>query len=181
VGGSASPVTGEVEQGGRSSSIDRRVARQQAALAGLLLALSLAAMFVFLPSVLLIPLAGMLTIQLYFRKRPQDRISAGVGAGMGLLTGLLGFLMFALVGVPMMLRLLVYHPDPQLMHELRAQFEAAARSNPNPQAQQMVQYLLTPAGLTFVVVALFVFLLVFTLALSALGGAIGATFFGRRR
>ena len=177
--GSVSPVTGGVKQGGRSSSIDRRLARQQAALAGLLLAFILAAMFVFLPSLLLIPLASMLTIRLYFRKRPLDRISAGTGAGMGLLTGFFGFFMFALPGVPTLLRLLVYHPDPQLMHQLRAQFEAAARSNPNPQAQQMVQYLLTPAGLTFVVVALFVFLLVFTLVLSALGGAIGAALFKR--
>ena len=179
-GSPASPVTGAPQQGARSIDIDRRLARRQAALAGLLVALVLALAFKSLPSLLLIPLASMLTIQLYYRKRPQDRISAGTGAGMGLLTGFLGFLMFALLGVPVALWQFVYHPDPQLMHELRTQLEAAARAHPNPQAQQIIQNFLTPGGLTLVVVALFLFLLVFTLIFSAIGGAIGATLFRRR-
>jgi len=58
--------------------------------------------------------------------------------------------------------------------------EAAAHSNPNPQAQQIVQNLLTPGGMAFICIAGFLFLLIWTLVLSALGGAIGANFSKRR-
>jgi hypothetical protein len=123
----------------------------------------------------------MLAVQLYCRKRPQHRISAGVGAGMGLLTGFFGFLMFSLVALPYSLWTMAYRPDPALIQQLHAQLDAAMRSNPSPQGQQIAQYLLSPSGLIVIVIAGFVFLLILTLILSAIGGAIGAGLSSRRR
>ena len=162
------------------SGIDRRLARLQALKAGLLLALILVLSSFFPPSLLLIPAAGLLAVQLYHRKLPQQKISAGTGAGIGLLTGFIGFLIFSIPAFPFTLWNLALHPDPAILQQLRSQLEAAIRSNPNPQAQQMAQNLLAPSGLIFISVVLFVFLLVLTLALSAIGGAIGGSLSKRR-
>ena len=119
-------------------------------------------------------------MQLYYRDGPGQKISPGAGSGIGLLTGLIGFLVFSVPALPFALWYLVLHPDPELMQQFRTQMEAAARSNPNPQAQQIMQSLLTPGGMVFICIAGFLFLLIFTLALSALGGAIGAALSKRR-
>jgi hypothetical protein len=156
------------------------VARRQAAKAAVLLALVLAVAFRFPAALILLPLAGMLAVQLYYRRLPEPRLSMGTGAGMGLLTGLLGFLIFALPAFPFTVWQVAYHPDPALMQQLRAQAEAAARSSSNPQAQQMMNSLLTPHGLIFVCIFLFVILLVLSLVLTAIGGAIGASMARRR-
>lgn len=156
------------------STIDRRIARRQAALAGLLLALILATGLGFSLALLLIPLAGMLAVQLYYRKLPEQKLSLGKGAGIGLLTGFFGFLIFSLPAFPFLLWQVALHPDPALIQQLRAQIEATARNSPNPQAQQMMNSLLTPGGLVFICIMIFVLLLLLTLALSAIGGAIGA-------
>jgi len=162
-------------------SVNRHVARRQAALAGLMLAVLLALSSWFTPVLLLVPLAGLLAVELYGRKVPERRISPGVGAGIGLLTGFFGFLMFSLPALPYTLWDVAHHPDPALTQQLHAQLDAAMRSNPTPQAQQVVQYLLSPSGLIVIVITSFVFLLILTLALSAIGGAIGANLANRRR
>jgi hypothetical protein len=135
-----------------------------------------------LPAVLfLVPLAGLLAVELYGRKVPERRISPGVGAGIGLLTGFFGFLMFSLPALPYSLWDMAHHPDPAFIQQLHAQLDPALRANPTPQMQQIVQYLLSPSGLIVIVITSFVFLLVLTLALSAIGGAIGANLANRRR
>ncbi len=129
---------------------------------------------------MLIAFPGLLAVQLYYRNGPGQKISAGAGAGIGLLTGLIGFLIFSVPAFPFALWYVVLHPDPELMQQFRAQMEAVARSNPNPQAQQIMQSLLTPGGMVFICIAGFLFLLIFTLVLSAIGGAIGANLSKRR-
>jgi len=162
-------------------SINRQVARRQAALAGLMLAILLVLASQFPAVLFLVPLAGLLAVELYGRKVPERRISPGVGAGIGLLTGFFGFLVFGIVAIPYDLRNVIRHPDPAEIQQLHAQLDPAVRANPTPLVQQMAQYLLSPSGLIVIHITSFVVLLVLTLALSAIGGAIGANLANRRR
>jgi hypothetical protein len=131
-------------------------------------------------TLLFVPLAGIFAVQLYAWKLPEQKLSSGAGAGIGLLTGLFGFLMFALPAFPLALWKVALHPDPELMQQLRAQAETTVRNSSNPQAQQVMSSLLSPNGLIFICIFMFVFLLALTLILSALGGAIGANIARRR-
>jgi ABC-type multidrug transport system permease subunit len=144
------------------------------------LAIIIVSFFFFPWALLLIALPGLLAVQLYYREGPGQKISPGAGAGIGLLTGLIGFMIFSVPALPFVLWHLVLHPDPELMQQFRTQMEATVRSNPNPQAQQIMQSLLTPGGMAFICIVAFLFLLIFTLLLSAIGGAIGATLSRRR-
>jgi len=175
-GTSTQPTHGGLE----SIGINQRVARSQALKAGILIALILVVSSRSMFSLLLIPLAGMLAVQLYIRRVPGHGISAGTGAGIGLLTGLFGFLIYIVPSLSILIWGLEFHPDWAPVQQLRGQFEAAIRNNPNPQAQQMLQHLLTPGGLLFLIIFGSAILLILCLVLSAIGGAIGARLSKRR-
>jgi hypothetical protein len=169
-----------VSEGPVPGGIERSVARRQAAKAALLVALILAISSQLLWGLLLIPLAGMLAVQLYLRRRPEPKLSPGAGAGIGLLTGFLGFLIFGIPALPFTLWVTVFHPDPAVLKELHAQMDTQIQRSPNPQAQQIAQSLMTPHGLLLLFILGFAILLILTLVLSAVGGAMGAGI-GRRR
>jgi hypothetical protein len=161
--------------------INRRIARRQAALAGILVAVFLILSYFLAPIFLFIPLAGLLAVQRYLGEVPRPKLSPGAGAGIGLLTGFLGFLMCDIPYVSIMSWCLAFHRDCAPVRSLRAQIDAAIHANPNPQLQQALQSWLTPTGVFFSVVFISVVTLILTLALSAIGGAIGANLANRRR
>jgi hypothetical protein len=163
-----------VSEGPVPGGIDRSVARRQAAKAGVLVAILLALSYFVAPFFLLVPFAGILAVQLYLKKVPGRRLSRGEGAGMGLLTGLSGFLIWDIPYFAVMLWCLRFHPDWPPIQNLRAQIDLAARMQARPDAQQLVQQWLTPGGLIFVLVFISIFVLILSLILSAIGGAIGA-------
>src|SRR5581483_3007886 len=96
-------------------SINRRLARKQAALAGILVAIIIIFSSFSPWALLLIALPGFLAVQLYYRNGPGQKISSGAGAGIGLLTGFIGFLIFSVPALPLALWYVVLHPDPGLM------------------------------------------------------------------
>ena len=159
--------------------VDRRLARRLAALSGLLLvvimALSSSSALLFL----LIPIPGALTVGFYLRRRPGKSISLGVGTGLGLLTGLFGALLYVVPSLAFLLWCLTNHPDWRPVQDLRSQIEHAVRTN--PQLQQIAPFLLGHNGLVFMAVMGSVVLVVLTLVLSAIGGAVGAALFRRRQ
>jgi hypothetical protein len=166
-----------------SGTFDRKVARWQALKAApmvaLVLAVSLSSAWLLL-SLLLIPLAGILAVQFYAGRTPHQQLSAGAGAGIGLFTGFLGFLIFAIPIFPYFLWTTVLHPDPADLQKLHAQMEAAVQRSASPQAPQIAQSLLSPNGLLVILIITFIALLALTLVLSAIGGAIGASIARRR-
>jgi hypothetical protein len=180
----AAPAAGAggfvVSESPRHGGVDRSVARSAAAKAGILVAILLALSYSISPFFLLVPFAGILAVQLYLKRVPGRKLSPGEGAGVGLLAGFLGFLIWGIPYLVVMLWCLKFHPDWPPIQNLRAQIDIAARIQVRPEAQQLVQQWLTPGGLIFVIVLVSISILIFTLILSAIGGAIGAGIARRR-
>jgi hypothetical protein len=160
--------------------INRRVARKQAAQAGILVAVFLTLSYFLSPIFLLIPLGGFFAVRRYLQEIPGQRLSPGAGAGIGLLTGLLGFLFCGIPYISTISWCLAIHSDCLPVRSLRAQISLALQANPNPQLQQVAQSLLAPSGVFFFAMALCLLTLILTLLLSAIGGAIGANLSKRR-
>lgn len=181
-----------------AGKIDWQQGARSAALAGLLLALaiflvSLVAVAVGLilhlgqgPIGLLLLLgswacmlaAGAAAVRLYRRRRPEAVISTGMGARLGIVSGLLGFLFYS---VPQALRLALFHSGAAIRETMQKAVEQAATQSPDPRAQEMMRNFMSPGALaaifTFLVVLFFLVFLVF----SSLGGVIGAAIWGDKR
>ena len=118
------------------------------------------ALFVFLPANLV------WAISRYRRQRPMV-IGSGQGARMGAMMGLLSFTFFLayfLVGLSFL--------HAQYRDIMITQLHQISAQNPDPQAQQMLQWFTTPDGLiTFTAIALVSVLLV-CLALGTGSGAV---------
>jgi hypothetical protein len=114
--------------------------------------------------------SGVLAVALYRRRAPGALLTPGLGARIGAICGLFGFGVFALLfAVEMFLA-----RGGKFRQMLQEVVQQAASRNPDPRAQEMMQQLMTPAGLAAVVTVVLVIFLVGFLALSALGGALGA-------
>ncbi len=155
-------------------AIDWSKALPSAAIAGVLIMLAL-----------VVPLAifflwmlagGALAVALYRRRNPGP-ISPGAGARIGAISGLFGYIIFALTYSIM---LLVTRGGGTLRDELMRRIQEVASRNPDPQAQEMMHRLMMPESLAFIIaIGLVLFLFAF-LALSSIGGALGAKLFGDR-
>ncbi len=118
---------------------------------------------------------GALAGALYQRRRPVA-VTTGMGARLGAVTGLLGFVLFALV---VSLEILATRGG-RLRALLTQVFQQAAARNPNPAAEEMIQKLNSPQGIAVLVTIGLVVLLAAFLIFSAIGGAIGAALFRPR-
>jgi hypothetical protein len=118
------------------------------------------ALFVFLPANLV------WAISRYRRHRPIA-IGSGQGARMGAMMGLLSFVFFLAF---FLLSISVQHA--QYRDIMIAQIHQISAQNPDPQAQQMLQWFATPGGLiTFTAIALVTILLI-CLAVGSGSGAV---------
>ena len=121
--------------------------------------------------------AGVLAVLFYRRRHPNGTLSASMGARLGLVSGVLGF---AISAVFTAIEMLVFHSGGEVRAEMLERIEQYALQTSDPQAQQYLTYLKSPAGLALImasgmVVTLFVFLI-----FSSLGGALAATMQRRR-
>jgi hypothetical protein len=114
---------------------------------------------------LAIPLGGWFASYLYSRVLP---LTAGIGARIGAVTGLIAFGFYAAITSLAML----FQRD-QLLNEIKRAMTEAAKSNPDPQAQQIVQKLMTPEGVAILITLGAIIMLFMFLILSSIGGAIG--------
>jgi hypothetical protein len=122
--------------------------------------------------------AGGVAVALYRRKDPGTFVSAGMGARLGAATGALGFGMFVILGA---VQMAVLHTGDEFRKTLLDAVQQAAARSSDPQAQQAVEYLKTPAGLAVMMILGLAAVLVICLILSAVGGALGAAWLGRKR
>src|SRR5581483_4103492 len=123
-----------------------------------------------LSAVLWMLTGGPLTVALY-RRRRVGRVTPGIGAKLGALTGLFGF---AISGVLCILEYVALRGNAELRSALEEQLKQVARSAPD--AQHVIEQFLTPHGLS---IALIVLLVAFPLV-SAIGGALTAGLLGDR-
>ena len=122
--------------------------------------------------------AGGIAVALYRRRNPGFPVTLGMGARLGAATGLIGFGIFTILGA---VQVAVFHTGGQLREMLLDGVRQAAERNTDPQAQQVVEYLKTPAGITLALIFGMIILFIFCLILAAIGGAVGAAWFGRKR
>jgi len=121
--------------------------------------------------------AGVLAVLFYRRRHPGGTLSAGMGARLGVVSGVLGFGIFAVFTA---IEMLVFHNGGELRAVLLAAIEQSASRTSDPQAQQYLTYFKSPPGLALIMAlglaATFFLFLIF----SSLGGTLAATLLRRR-
>jgi hypothetical protein len=120
--------------------------------------------------------SGTLSV-IFYRRRTRVDITAGAGAKLGAVTGLLGFSIFAIFTAA---EVQLFHKGGELRALLIEAVRQTAARSPDAQSQQVMQYLQTPAGLAVVMGLGLAVMLVAFLAFSSLGGALGAVLFRRK-
>jgi hypothetical protein len=121
--------------------------------------------------------AGVLAVLFYRRRNPAGTLSPGMGARLGVVSGVLGF---GISAVFTAVEMLVFHSGGQLRAFLLEAIQQSALRASDPQAQQSLTYLKSPPGLALVMaLGLMVMFFVF-LIFSTLGGSLAATLLRRR-
>ena len=157
------------------AGIDWSQAVPAAALAGFFLAI--AWVIPLVGFLLWLIVGGVLGITMYRRRVPQATLTPGLGARIGAVTGLFGFGVFAVL---FSLEMLASRGSGRFRQMLQQIVEQAASRNTDPRAQQAIQQMMTPAGLALLVTIVLVLFLAAFLALSSIGGALGAWLLGKR-
>jgi hypothetical protein len=176
-----------------AGTIDWRHGLRASALGGLLLALAILfvslmvaifglslhlgqgslALLLFLASWFCMLLGGALAVRFYRRRQPQTVVTPGMGARLGAVSGLFGFLFY---GTPQALRLAFFHSAGEIRDIMQKAIEqSAARTGDPNAAQEMARNLMSPGGLAAIFTILVLIALVVFLVLCSLGGAIGAS------
>lgn len=125
-----------------------------------------------------IVVGGFLSVSLYRRRHPDQVVTTGMGARLGAVAGGLAFF---IVSVATSVGVLVFHTGNQFRETMMRSIDQAAARNPNPQTQQMLEYLRTPDGLAMMLGLGLLFTLLFYLLVSMVGGIAAAGFGGKRR
>jgi hypothetical protein len=113
---------------------------------------------------------GFISVSLFRRRNPGVVVSPRLGARLGLISGAIGFGIFAIVRS---IGLLVFHNGAAIHEAVMQQLARSAAQYATPEAQQTLQYLKTPEGWALIVAFSTIFTLIAFLLLSMLGGALG--------
>lgn len=146
-----------------------------AAMAGVIMGLLSLVPVVSVGCCLWMILGGMLVVRFY-QSRAPGIVTGGMGARLGALSGVFGFVVFA-IGTAVKI---AFGGDALKQEMVRQLHESAAR-NPDPNAQQITERLTTPEGLTLLLVLVLIAFFVGFILFSSIGGAIGAAVFGKRQ
>jgi hypothetical protein len=119
---------------------------------------------------------GFLAVVFARRRGLGISIPAGAGARLGALSA---FLFFGISAIVETLAVVVLHKGPQVRSEMMDKVQQAAARYPGVEVQPFLDFVKSPGGFTFMVVASVLFGLLAFLILGSVGGAIGATLFRR--
>jgi hypothetical protein len=120
--------------------------------------------------------AGFLGV-VFLRRRHEGGIQPGAGARFGALSGVF---LFMIAGVLETLIIVAAHKTAELRAEMLEKVQQAASRYPTPDVQPLLDFVKSPNGFTFMLIASLVFGFVAFVVLGAIGGALGALLFGRR-
>ena len=121
--------------------------------------------------------AGFLAAIFSQRRSPGTAIRPAVAAKLGAFSGLL---LFCMSTVLEMLAVVVLHKGPELRTEMMDKLQQAAARYPGPQVEPFLEFVKSPEGFAFMMVASLVLGLMAFLILGGLGGAVSAAFAGKR-
>lgn len=138
--------------------------------AALLLALGLYPLVAMLSS-------GFLAVFFYRQRRPGANIRPAVGVRLGALSGLLWFVMTALLEA---LAVLVLHKGPEIRKALIDALTQVASRTTDPQVLAVFEHFKTPEGLELLMIFGMIFSFFAAVVLAAIGGALGGAILGRR-
>jgi len=122
--------------------------------------------------------AGALSVILYLRRRTDATITSGMGARVGAIAGLFGFLAFTIVTA---IDLVLLRRGGKLREAMQQVIQQSAARNTSPEAQAMMQRLATPEGVAVMITIVLIVFLVAFIGFGAAGGAIGAKLLNRPR
>jgi hypothetical protein len=120
---------------------------------------------------------GSICVALYRRRINAASVTAGMGAKLGAVTGLFGFVLYA-IGASLELFML---RGNELRNTLRQAVQQAASSNPDPRAQEIMLRLASPEGLALLITLTLVMFLFAFVILGSVGGALWASLGPRER
>lgn len=121
-------------------------------------------------------LGGIFAVRLYQNRAP-GLVTGGMGARLGALSGLFGFIVYALGFAAQ----IGFGRGEGLKSEMIRQLHEAAAKNSDPNAQQVAEKLATPEGIVMILIIGLVAFLFGFLVFGSIGGAVGAAIFGKRQ
>jgi len=121
--------------------------------------------------------AGYISVRLYQRRSATATATSSLGARLGAVTGVLGFVFFTIFTA---VEVLVFHSGGELHDSLIEAVRQSIARTPDPQAQQALRYLQSPPGLALVMTIGLTLVFVVFLIFSSVGGVIGAALLRRK-
>jgi hypothetical protein len=122
-------------------------------------------------------IGGSLSAVLYQRRNPVANITPGMGLRLGMASGVLGGCVFS---VMVCIQAVMRHEWGEIRQKVLEVVEQAAARNPDPQAQQAMEFFRTDRGIVLIMTSGLVITLIALVILSGLGGALGAVFLRRK-
>jgi MFS family permease len=124
-----------------------------------------------------LPLGGFLSVLLYRRRSWSADPSRSAGFRLGALSGLFGFVIFAVLAGAQGVLL---HGENEIRDAMIEAIHRQQARNPDPQARQMLDYFLTPHGLMVMVIVGLILMGIAFVLLSGIGGSISAALLRRK-
>lgn len=122
-------------------------------------------------------IGGSLSVVFYRRRIPVAQVTPGMGARLGMVSGILGGGIFAaLLSIGTML----FHAWDSIRAKLIAVVEQTAARNPDPQAQQAMEFFKSPEGIVLLLTTALIGTLIAFVIFSGLGGVLGAALLRRK-
>jgi hypothetical protein len=121
---------------------------------------------------------GFLAVVFYRQGRPGGSLTAGSGARLGAISGLLWFAMASILQAVLVL---VLHKGPEIRQGMLTVIDQAASRTSDPQALAIFERFKTPDGIELLMVIGLIVGFVASIVLASIGGALGGSVLGRNR
>jgi len=122
-------------------------------------------------------IGGSLSVVFYRRRIPVARVTPGMGARLGMVTGILGGGIFAAL---LSIGTIAFRAWDTIRGKLFEVVDQTAARNPDAQAQQAMEFFKSPGGVVLLVISALIGTLLAFVIFSGLGGALGAALFKRK-
>ncbi len=120
---------------------------------------------------------GSMSVVFYRRRMPGAVIPSGMGARLGLLSGMLGFIMLA---APLALASAFFHLDGEIQSRVVEKVDQVYGGRSDPQAQQLLELVKTPQGIRLFLGVAMILTFIASVTFATLGGAISAMLLRRK-
>lgn len=114
---------------------------------------------------------GFLAVVFYRKRNPLVRLTSGLGARLGAMSGAIAYGILVLL---LAISVTLFHAGGKLREAMMQAIQQAVARSSDPQATQMLEWFRTPQGMAVLLIAGIIFAFLFFVAISSIGGALGA-------